>query len=83
MISDFEKYITEKLAAMQEEKLKSTTMPNMVTKQELFSAIEKDKIDVLNNLFKAKKLRVHKTIHAPMQDYVELLIKKEDGKTEI
>ena len=76
-------YVASKLEAMQEEKAKSTTMPNMVTKAELFAAIEKDKIDVLNQLFKAKKLRVHKTIHAPQNDYVEYLNRDENGETEI
>lgn len=75
MISDFEKYLYEKLSEMQETKAeeKSDVFPNMVTKKELFDAIEADKKAILNKWFKEGKIKVHKTIHAPIHDYVELV----------
>ena len=72
-MENLEKYIYAKLSAMQEEKAKSTTVPNMVTKAELFSAIDKDIRSVLNKMFHEKQIRVHKTVHAPIQDFVELV----------
>ena len=78
MISDLEKYIYEKLEAMQDEKAErlKNVEPHMVTKTELFAAIEADKKAILNKWFKEGKIKVHKTIHAPIHDYVELI--KED-----
>ena len=78
MISDFEKYLYEKLAELQETKAKemATVFPNWVTKKELFNAIEADKKAILNKWFKEGKIKVHKTIHAPIHDFVEL-VKKE------
>lgn len=75
MISDFEKYLYEKLDAMQTEKaeLLKNVEPNWVTKKEFFDAIEADKKAILNKWFKEGKIRVHKTIHAPIHDYVELV----------
>lgn len=58
---------------MQTEKARSMTIPNMLTKDELFKAIDKDIKAVLNQMFREKKIRVHKTIHAANQDYVELV----------
>lgn len=80
MMEDLEKYIYEKLEAMQEEKAErlKNVEPNMVTKAELFAAIEADKKAILNKWFKEGKIKVHKTIHAPIHDYVELI--KEDEK---
>lgn len=78
MISDLEKYIYEKLNAMQAEKAErlKNVEPHMVTKKELFDAIEADKKAILNKWFKEGKIKVHKTIHAPIHDFVELV--KED-----
>lgn len=73
MVSDLEKYIYAKLDAMQTEKAKSTHVPNMVTREELFAAIDKDVKAVLNKMFQEKKIKVHKTIHDSSQDYVELV----------
>lgn len=72
-MENLEQYITAKLDAMQTEKAKSATIPNMVTKKELFGAIDRDVRAVLNKMFKEKKIKVHKTCHAPIQDYVELI----------
>jgi hypothetical protein len=75
MISDFEKYLYAKLDAMQTEKAErlKNVEPNYVTKKEFFDAIEADKKAILNKWFKEGKIRVHKTIHAPIHDYVELV----------
>ena len=45
----------------------------MVTRGELFGAIDKDVKAVLNKMFQEKKIKVHKTIHAPIRDFVELV----------
>ena len=78
MTSDFEKYLYAKLDAMQTEKaeLLKNVEPNWLTKKEFFDAIEADKKAILNKWFKEGKIKVHKTIHAPIHDYVELV--KED-----
>ena len=78
MINNLEKYIDTKLQAMQSEKAErlKDVEPKWITKAELFSAIDKDVKAVLNKLFHEKKIRVHKTIHAPIQDYVEYLNKE-------
>ena len=68
-----EQYIYDKLDSMQTEKAKSTHVPNMVTKGELFGAIDKDVREILNQWFREKKIKVHKTIHAATQDFVELV----------
>ena len=75
MISELEKYLYAKLDAMQEEKAErmKNVEPHMVTKRELFDAIEADKKAILNKWFKEGKIKVHKTIHAPIHDYVELI----------
>ena len=79
-MEDLEKYIYAKLEAMQTEKAErmKNVEPNLVTKAELFAAIEADKKAILNKWFKEGKIKVHKTIHAPIHDYVELI--KEDEK---
>jgi hypothetical protein len=69
-------YLVGKLKALQEEKAGSSTYPNMVTKAELFKAIDKDIKAVLNQMFREKKIKVHKTIHAPLNDFVELVKEK-------
>ena len=71
--SNLEQYLYEKLDEMQTEKSKSTHVPNMVTRGELFGAIDKDVKAVLNKMFQEKKIKVHKTIHAATQDFVELV----------
>ena len=78
MMEDLEKYIYEKLEAMQTEKAErmKNVEPNLVTKAELFAAIEADKKAILNKWFREGKIKVHKTIHAPIHDFVELV--KED-----
>ena len=78
MISELEKYLYAKLDAMQEEKAErmKNVEPHMVTKRALFDAIEADKKAILNKWFKEGKIKVHKTIHAPIHDFVELV--KED-----
>lgn len=71
-------YLLQKLEDMQTEKagrLKDV-MPNWITKKEFFDAIEADKKAILNKWFKEGKIKVHKTIHAPIHDFVEL-VKKE------
>ena len=75
MMEDLEKYIYEKLEAMQTEKAErlKNVEPNLVTKKELFAAIEADKKAILNKWFKEGKIKVHKTIHAPIHDFVELV----------
>jgi len=75
MINDLEKYIYERLSEMQEEKAKSTAIPNMVTKKELFDVIDQDVRKVLNGWFHEKKIKVHKTVHPSQNDYVELIKK--------
>lgn len=66
-------YLYDLLDEMQTEKAKSTHVPNMVTKGELFGAIDKDVRKILNQWFREKKIKVHKTIHAATQDFVELV----------
>ena len=66
-------YLYSRLKQMQDEKAKSTHVPNMVTSGELFAAIDKDARKILNQWFREKKIKVHKTIHAATQDYVELV----------
>lgn len=73
MTSDLEKYIYAKLDAMQAEKAQQTVHPNMLTKAEFFAAVDKDIRKVLNKMFVEKKLKVHPTKDAPIQDYVELV----------
>jgi len=71
-------YLLQKLEDMQTEKAErlKNVEPNYVTKKELFAAIEADKKAILNKWFREGKIKVHKTIHAPIHDYVELI--KED-----
>ena len=72
-MTNLEQYITAKLDAMQTEKSKSTVIPNFVRKGELLGAINKDIRKVLNKMYVEKKIKVHPTKDAPIQDYVELV----------
>ena len=72
-------YLLQKLEDMQTEKagrLKDV-MPIWITKKEFFDAIEADKKAILNKSFKEGKIKVHKTIHAPIHDFVELVKEEE------
>lgn len=73
MTFDLEKYLIERLASLQEEAEQKKVVPAYTTKDELFKAINKDVRAVLNKLFQEKKIRVHKTVHAPIKDFVELV----------
>jgi hypothetical protein len=75
MMEYLEKYLYAKLEAMQTEKAErlKDVMPNWITKKEFFDAIEADKKAILNKWFKEGKIKVHKTIHAPIHDFVELV----------
>ena len=67
-------YLYSRLEQMQDEKqAKEKKVPNMVTRGELFAAIDNDVKTVLNKMFQEKKIKVHKTIHAATQDFVELV----------
>ena len=68
-----EQYITTKLDAMLIEKAKSNVDPKFVTKGELLGAINKDIRSVLNKMFVEKKINVHPTKDAPVNDFVELI----------
>ena len=66
-------YLTTRLKELQDEKKKEPKVPNMVTKGELFDTIMQDAKNVLNTLWSEKKVKVHKTIHSPIHDFVELV----------
>ena len=72
-------YLLQKLEDMQTEKAErlKNVEPNYVTKKELFDAIEADKKAILNKWFKEGKIKVHKTIHANIHDFVELVKEEE------
>ncbi len=72
-MTNLEQYITAKLDAMQAEKANSTVEPKFVTKGELLGAISKDARKVLNKMFVEKKIKIHPTKDAPIQDYVKLV----------
>ena len=78
MVEDLEKYLYAKLDAMQTEKAErlKNVEPHMITKSEFFSAVDKDIRAIMNKLFHEKRIKVHKTIHADIHDYIELV--KED-----
>lgn len=75
MISELEKYLYAKLDAMQTEKAErlKNVEPHMITKSEFFSAVDKDIRAIMNKLFHEKRIKVHKTIHADIHDYIELV----------
>ena len=79
MISDLEKYIYAKLDAMQTEKAKQTVHPNMLTKAEFLSAVDKDVRKILNNMFIENKLKVHPTVHSSANDYIEIVKEQTNG----
>ena len=72
-------YLMQKLEDMQTEKAErlKNVEPNWLTKKEFFDAIEADKKAILNKWFKEGKIKVHKTIHAPIHDFVELIKEEE------
>ena len=72
-MDNLEQYIYSKLDAMQTEKAKQPIHPNMLTKSEFFSAVNKDIRTVLNKLYIEKKLKVHPTVHPSANDYIELV----------
>lgn len=76
-----EKYIVAKLQEMQTEKAEKfpNKIPNMVTKREIYDAIIVDAKAVLNKLFHERKIKVHKTKDAPINDYVEYVGGQENG----
>jgi hypothetical protein len=71
-------YLMQKLEDMQTEKAErlKNVEPHYVTKKEIYDAIIVDAKSILNKMFHENKVKVHKTIHAPIHDYVELV--KED-----
>lgn len=80
-MEDLEKYIERKLAEMQAEKAErlKNVVPNFVTKKEAFDAFDKDIRAVLNKLFHEKRIKVHKTIHADIHDFIEYIGEKDNG----
>ena len=74
-MNDLEKYLYAKLEAMQTEKAErlKNVEPNMITKSEFFSDVDKDIRAIMNKLFHEKRIKVHKTIHADIHDYIELV----------
>lgn len=76
-MNDLEKYLYAKLDAMQDEKAErlKNVEPHMITKSEFFSAVDKDIRAIMNKLFHEKRIKVHKTIHADIHDYIELVKK--------
>lgn len=75
-MNNLEQYIYAKLDAMQTEKAKSTTVPRFVTKGELLGAINKDIRKLLNKMYVEKKIKVHPTKDAPIQDFIEQVKEK-------
>lgn len=59
--------------AMQTEKANSNVVPKFVTKGELLGAISKDARKALNKMYVEKKIKVHPTKDAPINDFVELI----------
>lgn len=72
-MDNLEKYIYAKLDAMQTEKAQHPVHPKLVTKAEFFASVDKDIRKVLNKMYIEKKIKVHTTKDAPIQDYVELV----------
>ena len=74
-MEDLEKYLYAKLSKMQTEKAErlKNVEPHMITKSEFFSAVDKDIRAIMNKLFHEKRIKVHKTIHADIHDYIELV----------
>ena len=74
-MEELEKYLYAKLDAMQTEKAErlKNVEPHMITKSEFFSADDKDIRAIMNKLFHEKRIKVHKTIHSDIHDYIELV----------
>ena len=72
-MQNLEQYIYAKLDAMQTEKAKQPIHPRLVSKAEFFASVDKDIRKVLNKMFVEKKLKVHPTKDAPIQDFIELV----------
>ena len=77
-MDNLEKYITAKLDAMQTEKARQPIHPNMLTKAEFLSAVDKDVRKVINKMYIEKKLKVHPTVHPSVNDYIELVKENEN-----
>lgn len=77
MISELEKYIYAKLDEMQTEKAKQPIHPKLVNKAEFFASVDKDIRKVLNKMFVEKRLKVHPTKDAPINDFIELIKEEE------
>lgn len=73
MIGYLEQYIYAKLDEMQTEKAQQPVHPKLVTKAEFFASVDKDIRKVLNKMFVEKRLKVHPTKDAPIQDFIELV----------
>ena len=58
---------------MQTEKAQQPVHPKLVTKAEFFASVDKDIRKVLNKMFVEKRLKVHPTKDAPIQDFIELV----------
>lgn len=80
-MENLEKYINAKLQQMQEEKAErlKDVEPHMLTKKEFFSAVDKDVRAIMNKLFHEKRIKVHKTIHADIHDFIEYIGEKDNG----
>lgn len=78
-MNDFEKYLYERLSELQETKAteKANVSPNWVTKIEIYQAVDKDMKAILNRWFKEGKIKVHKTVHPSIHDFVELVKEEE------
>ena len=72
-MDNLEQYIYDKLDTMQTEKAKYPVHPCLVTKADFFASVNKDIRKVMNKLFLEKRLKVHPTKDAPIQDYIELV----------
>lgn len=73
-------YIVGKLNDMQNEKKKDNHVPYFVTKNEFMQAVDADVRSILNNMFIKKEIKIHKTIHAPIHDYIEFVTNEDNEK---
>lgn len=80
MEESLKRYIVGKLNDMQNEKKKDNQYPSFVTKNEFMQAVDADVRLILNNMFIKKEIKVHKTIHAPIHDYIEFVTKEDNEK---
>ena len=72
-MNNLEQYIYAKLDEMQTEKAKQPVHPKLVKKADFFASVDKDIRKVLNKMFVEKRLKVHTTKDAPIQDFIELI----------